>query len=285
MASIAYHRPASIDEALELGRWPGGARFLAGGTDLLVKLRQGLERPRALVSLRNITELQGIEVSDAGADIGAAVTIAEILEHDELGRRYPLLQQAAGRLGSPQIRQTATLGGNLGNCSPCADTAPALLVYGARLQLQGPAGRREVDIAEFLRGPGQSCLAPGELLCRVRVAPAPAGARTVYFKKGRVRVDLALASLAALLVLDDGKLAEVRLAAGSVAPTCLRLERAEALLRGQRPDREIIDRAARAAAEDISPIDDVRASAAYRRRLVEVFVRRAVEGLCREAGE
>lgn len=281
MYPIAYHRPTSIDQALELGG-SGGASFLAGGTDLLVKLRRGLVRPRALVSLRAIDELHAIDLTDDGASLGAAVTIAELLDHPGLAGRYPLLLQAAARLGSPQIREVATLGGNLGNCSPCADTAPALLVYGARLELRGPAGERRVSLGDFLQGPGQSCLTGGELICRVRLDQPTPAARTVYFKKGRVAVDLALASLAALVVVDGGRIVEARLAAGSVAPTCLRLGRTEALLRGQPPGEELFARAGREAAAEVSPIDDVRASAAYRRRLIEVYVRRALEQLCRQ---
>jgi carbon-monoxide dehydrogenase medium subunit len=176
----------------------------------------------------------------------------------------------------------ATVGGNLCNCSPCADTAPALLVYGARLELRGPAGKRVVPLGDFTRGPGQSCLQPGELLCGVLLDPPPFGAKTIYLKKGRVKVDLALASLAVLLVLEAGRVADIRLAAGSVAPTCLRLREAEDILRGKPLDENLLARAARAASGEISPIDDVRASADYRRRLIEVFLRRALDALVRE---
>ncbi len=281
MRKTEYLRPRTVDEALEIFQRTPGARYLAGGTDLLVKMQRRIERPDALISLRGIEELRRIEPGEPFR-IGAAVTVAEMARHPELSARFPLLLQGARALGSPQIRQVATVGGNLCNCSPCADTAPALLVYGARLELRGPAGKRQLPMGEFMRGPGQSCLQPGELLCGVLLDPSPVGAKTIYIKKGRVKVDLALASLAALVVVEKGKLSEVRLAAGSVAPTCLRLGRAEDVLRGKTLDEELLARAARAAAGEISPIDDVRASAEYRRRLIEVFLRRALDGLGRE---
>ncbi len=278
MSAFAYHRPRTIPDALRLVSESPGARFIAGGTDLMVKINAGAMHPETLVSLRNIPALSGIDLGEQTI-IGALATIADMLRNLELCERYPLLAQAARTLGGPQIRNVATIGGNLCNCSPCADTAPALLALEARIRLLSPAGEREIALEDFMSGPGQTCSAPDEILTHVLLPKAPRGAAGIYFKKGRVKMDLAIVSLAALLVSDGDKLSHVRLAAGSVAPVCLRLHAAEDLITGRRLTPDLLAQAARAAMDAVTPIDDQRASADYRRRLVGVYLRRAVESL------
>jgi len=183
MSAFAYHRPRTIPDALRLVSESPGARFIAGGTDLMVKINAGAMHPETLVSLRNIPALSGIDLGEQTI-IGALATIADMLRNLELCERYPLLAQAARTLGGPQIRNVATIGGNLCNCSPCADTAPALLALEARIRLLSPAGEREIALEDFMSGPGQTCSAPDEILTHVLLPKAPRGAAGIYFKNG-----------------------------------------------------------------------------------------------------
>jgi carbon-monoxide dehydrogenase medium subunit len=280
-----YHRPGSLEQALALQSQSSGARFVAGGTDLFVRIHGGTERPRVVVSLRGVPELSGIELSGAGARIGAAVTIAELLEHEGIRERYPVLVQAAGCLGSPQIRNAATVGGNLCNASPCADTAPPLLVLEARVRLLSARGSRELALESFFRGPGQSALAPGEVLGAVLLEPPRRGSRGLFFKKRRVQMDLAQASVALLAELDGDRCLRLRVAAGSVAPTPARLREVEALLEGKDLTDALLLEAQSLARSTVAPITDLRASEEYRREITGVFVRRGLEQLWRTGAE
>jgi carbon-monoxide dehydrogenase medium subunit len=280
MPRFAYLRPRTLAEAFGLGQAEPEARWIAGGTDVMVQVRRG-PAPPALVSLAAIPELSGVSIdARGGARIGALTTFAELLQHPLLAARWPVLAQAAGAVGSVQIRNRATIGGNLANASPCADSAGALLVLGARLRLAGPGGARELPIDDFFLGPGRSAMAAGEILTDILLDPPAPGSRGAFRKQGRVHMDLALASLALHGVADGDTVRWVRLAAGSVAPVPLRLRRVEDLLAGRRADPDLIAEAGRVAAAEIAPIDDVRATAAYRRALVEVFVRRGLKELC-----
>lgn len=276
-----YYKPRSLDEALELQQRIPGALFIAGGTDMIVKIRDGEVHPPALISLRSIPELIGVTDGDV-TRIGAMTTISELIEHPLLHQRYPVLVEAAGRLGGPQIRNVATIGGNLCNCSPCADTATPLLVLDARVRISGKGGSREIPIDEFFKGPGESCLTSGEILTDIILDPPRKDARATFLKKGRVKMDLAVASVAVLLEMDGNQCSRARLAAGSVAPVPLRLHEVEALLKGSAVSEEILDRAQKIAAETVSPITDIRATEAYRRQIVGVYVRRAIERLTRD---
>jgi carbon-monoxide dehydrogenase medium subunit len=205
--------------------------------------------------------------------------IVELVEHRALRERYPVLVEAALRLGSPQIRNVATVGGNLCNASPCADTATPLLVLEARVRLRGPAGERELPLEQLFLGAGETALAPGELLAEIVLLPPGPTARATFKKKGRVRMDLALASATVLVELDGAVCRRARVAAGSVAPTPLRLKEVEALLAGQALTADVLAAAGTAAAGAVSPISDVRCTAEYRRQLVAVYVKRALEEL------
>jgi len=279
MTRYDYHRPSSLAEAHALKAEIGDARFIAGGTDLMIRVRDKEVRPKALISLRNVAGLAGVTMAGGGARIGAATTIADIARHAELGRAFPVLVEAAGRVGGPAVRNAGTVGGNLCNASPCADTALPLLVLDARLAIEGPRGGREIPLAELFRGPRSTSLAPDEIVTAV-IVPAPApGARAAFLKKGRVKMDLSLASVAVLLELDGDTCATARVAAGSVAPTPIRLPAAEALLAGRRLTDDVVAAAAEAAMQGVSPITDVRSTAEYRRQIVGVYLRRAVLGL------
>jgi len=278
MKPVDYYKPRTLQEAWDLLGARPGARLIAGGTDVMVKIKNRDLRPAALVSLRSVEGLDGIEVGPT-VRIGALTTIADLLRHGELGARCPVLVEAARRMAGAQVRNAATVGGNLCNCSPCADMAPPLLVLGARVLLEGPRGSRELPLRDFFRGPGETAAAPGEILtCVLFDAPA-AGHRATFLKKGRVRMDLAIASVAALVELDGPRCTTARLAAGSVAPVPLRLARAEAILEGAAVTPALAAEAGRIAAESVAPISDIRAGEEYRRRITGVYVRRAIGSL------
>ena len=269
MPHAEYHRPGSVEEATALLSAPG-ARPIAGGTDLMVQARGGRSRPSALVDLSfvpSLAELRG--GPDGGLLVGATVRLAR-LEADPWCAAFPLLREAAATVGSIQIRNRATLAGNLCNGSPAADTAPALLCYEAVIHIVGPAGGREVPLEDFWKGPGQTVLRPGEWVEAVGLPPPPPHGGC-YLKLGRtLGVDLAVTGVAAL-VSDAG----VRLAAASVAPTPRRLRPVEAVLSAARPGSRPDIGPAMAAA--IAPIDDARASAAYRQAMTVVLALRAWE--------
>lgn len=278
-----YLRPGSLDEAFRLAADGPRTRFVGGGTDVYVQFcARPAERPDVLISLRSIPELAGIEAGDTFR-IGAMTTVRDIADHEDVRNTFPALARAAGGLGTPQIRNVATIGGNLCNASPCADLPPPLLVYGARAEIRGPAGTREIPLEDLFVEPGRTCLARDELLAAVLLERQPAGTRAVYQRHGRVQVDLSLASAAVAIRLDGDTCVAARIAAGAVAPTPLRLRDAEAVLVGSTLDAETIARVREAAAAAVEPITDMRAGADYRRHLVGVFVARALRRIL--AGE
>jgi carbon-monoxide dehydrogenase medium subunit len=278
MNRIDYYRPASLPELWEIRETIPGARVIAGGTDILVKIKNRVVEPPALISLRAMPELRGISI-DNGARIGAMTTINELIRHPDLASDYPVLIEAARRLGSAQIRNAATVAGNLCNCSPCADTALPLLVLDARVELQSSSQKREIPLHEFFVGPGESCLAPGEIMTAILMAPPAPGTRAVSFKKGRVKMDLAIASAAVLASMKNGLCEKVRVAAGSVAPVPMRLREVEELLEKNPITSDTAHEAARIAMESVSPITDIRSTEDYRQHITGVFVQRAVEQL------
>lgn len=271
--SFEYHRPTSLVEAWRLAASPG-ARFVAGGTDVMVRVREGKLAPTALVSLGCIAELARI---DAGPPLflGASVKVAELEVSVEVAAAIPVLAQAAHRVGSVQIRNVATLGGNLCNASPCADLAPPLLVHEARVRLASSKGVREVPLGEFFVGPRVSLLEPGELLLGV-VVPVGHGARTAFVKQGRVQMDIALASIAVSLEFSDGRCVRARIAGGSLGPTPMRLVSTERVLEGRALDDAAVADARSMVVREVRPISDVRASEEYRRHLAGALFVRAV---------
>ena len=175
---MEYYKPTTLDEALELRRTTAGALFIAGGTDLMVRFRkEGRARPPALISLRSIQELHGIQVGDEVVRLGALTTMGDVVRHTALAAACPALMQAAGRVGSPQIRNVATVAGNLCNASPCADSAPPLLVHDAWVELAGSESTREVGLEHFFSGPGETGRTPDEVLTAICFKPRSANQR------------------------------------------------------------------------------------------------------------
>lgn len=274
---FGYWEVATVSEAVAVLYEAGErGRVLAGGTNVLVAMKMEREAPELLVNISHIPGLDAIEPDGEGLRIGATATIRAVGTHPVVQARYPALAEACLAFGSTQIQLMGTIGGNLCNGSPASDTVPALLALEARLLIAGPNGERETALADFLLGPGKVDLHPGELLIAVRLPPPPPGAVSLFAKVARVAADLAKASVAALLVREGDRIAEVRLACGSVAPTVIRLPRTEAALRGQPLTPELLAEAGRLASEEISPIDDVRSTAWYRRRLINAMVQDAL---------
>lgn len=285
MPQYEYYRPTTLDEARDLMDATPGARFIAGGTDLLVQLRKRrLPEPPALISLRNIDDLASIRVDanasrSGGLHIGAGALLADIASHPTVREQFPALAASIDVLGSRQIRNVATLAGNLCNASPAADAAPPLLVYGARIEVMGARGAREIPIDELFTGPGKTSLSEGEVVTAVALDPPTAETRSTFLRKGRVKMDLAIASVAVLLEWDGATCTRARVAAGAVAPTPLRLPEVERVLEGSSLDDQSLERAAELARSGIAPISDLRSTAEYRRILVGVYLKRAVASL------
>ncbi len=276
MKPFGYHSPDSVADAVGfLDRHPG-AVALAGGTDLVLQLKEGRQVP-AVVSLKNVSELGAVDVGDDRVRIGAAVTIADLLAHPLIADEYPALAAGCAVIGSPQVRTMATLGGNLCNAAPSADTAAPLLALDASAVIAGPDGERFLPLADFFTGPGETALADGEILAAV-VLPRPAGRSTYLVHGPRAAMDITVAGVAAGLSSSHDGDPEIRIALAAVAPTPIRALAAEDAL-GRRLDPASIAAAAEAAAAECDPITDVRASAEYRRHLVGVFAKRTLEQL------
>lgn len=275
MPDYDYHRPKTLEDAWRLLAQTPDARLIAGGTDLMVRLREGKATPRAIVSLAGVKELVGIEVGET-TRIGALTRVSDLLAHRALGEAFPALATAARTLGSVQIRNLATAGGNLCNASPCADLAPPLLVLGARVRIDSKQGSRELPLEDFFVSPGQTRLAPGEVLTAILVDRPGPGTRTAFIKKGRVRMDISITSIAVAIELSGNKCTKARLAAGSVGPRPMRLPHTEKLLEGRELTPEVLREARARASDEVTPITDVRSTEAYRRHLAGVLVERAV---------
>jgi len=263
----------------------GAVRPLQGGTDLLIRARGGFIRPKQVVDLKHLPGMREIGRSaDGWLIIGAACTMNQVAGHPLVQQHYDLLAQACNSVASYQLRNRATIGGNICNASPAADTAPALYCLDAVAEVYGPAGRRRIPIADFFQGPGRTALRPGEFLTAIHLPPAPAGARGVFNKLGRTKAgDISIVSVAVWIQLPNPQslIPNVRIALGAVGPTPLRAPQAEAAL-AEDMSPAGIRRAARLAAEAARPIDDIRASAAYRRAMVEVLTRRGIEAVLQQ---
>jgi xanthine dehydrogenase iron-sulfur cluster and FAD-binding subunit A len=270
-----YLEAASVEDAVALlARYEGRARVMAGGTDLVVMMKMERHKPAAVVNISKIPGLNQIE-PDAKAGvlrIGALASIHTLALHPLIQSQFPCLAEACSAFGSTQVEVMGTIGGNLCNGSPAGDTAPALLVLCAQLVLVGPQGRRIVPVEEFFIGPGKTVLQPGELLVEVDLPLAAEPSASVFLKVARVAADLAKASLAIHLSRQGDRITGVRLAMGAVAPKPIRLPAAEAVLLGKPFTPELAAEAGLAASQEITPIDDLRSTARYRRQIANAMV-------------
>ncbi len=286
MITGELHEPTDLAQAADLlARFPGRARLLAGGTDLIVDLKSARTSAEHLVSLNRIESLRGIE-NQSGLRIGAMTTIAEIERSPLIGGPFVALREAARQMASPQVRHLATIGGNIASAVPCADLPPVLGVLDAALVLWSPGGSRRVALTEFFIGPRQTIRREEELLVAILV-PAPRPRFGAAYERFALREgnSIAVASVAASLTLGrNDSITAARIMLGAVAPVPLPVRDAEPVLCGRRLD-EGIDRAAEVAMEAAQPISDVRGSAAFRRRLVGVLTRRALRAAHQRARE
>jgi carbon-monoxide dehydrogenase medium subunit len=284
--SFEYHRPASLAEACTLlSRLGPEALPLAGGTDVVVDLRRGLQRPRHLVSLADLKELRRIVVEESELRIGASITPARLETSEVVASARPELLDAVGVFGTPQVRNRATVGGNLCSAASCGDLAPLLVALSARAVVAGPEKRRELPLEEFIGDHRRTVLEPGEILVEVVVPTRGSGEGVAYRAFGlRAANYITVAGVAAFLRLEEGVCRQARIALGAVAPTPVLVPAAAERLVGSPLDEAAIGEAARAARAGAAPLSDVRGSAEHRRELVEalcVRALRAAEGRAR----
>jgi carbon-monoxide dehydrogenase medium subunit len=287
MQVIRYEAPQSVAEAVRLIAADPGAKVLAGGTDLLVQFRAGLRQPTAFIDIKRIPNLLEIAIDETGLRLGAAAPAAAIGEDPLLARLWPGLVEAVQLIGSTQIQGRGSVGGNLCNASPAADTTCPLIVNRGICVIAGPRGEREVLVEDFCTAPGRTVLEPGEFLVSLRIPrPAPRTGDAYLRLIPRTEMDIAVAGAAVSVTLDaGGRCSAARVAIGAVAPTALLVPEAARALIGSLLDEGVLVRAAEAASAAATPIDDKRGTIAYRRAVVGVLTRRAAAIAGRRARE
>lgn len=286
MSDFDYFAPRRLGEAFSLLRRYGKkAALLAGGTDLMLRVGRRAVTPGVVVDLKQIGDLKGISSNRKGLRLGSLTLMEDIASSAPVRRRYGILAAGARVVGSIQTRNRATLGGNLCNASPAADTPPALIALAATARIAGGKRIREVPMENFFLGPGKTCLLAGELLKEIFIPYPPRRSGGSFQRCTRTAMDIALVNCAVFLSLDShgDVIKDIRIALGAVAPTPLRAQGAEDALRGKKAAIQEIEEAAECAVASASPIDDVRSSASYRRAMVRVLTRRAIEEALRQA--
>lgn len=279
MKAFRYHAPSTLREAARLLADGDGAHPLAGGTDLIPQMKAGLRSPSLVLDLKRIPELNRLEFDPKkGLTVGAAASCTKIADFPPVGTHYPMLGYACRLIGSVQIQNRASLGGNVCNAAPSADGIPPLLCLNAVAHTYGPAGRRRVPVHGFFVGPGKTVLVPGELLVSLQVPIPPRRSAGAYLRfTPRDEMDIAVAGVGSLVALNSrGRCKEARIALCAVAPTPIRATEAEAFLKGKRLDDATLLEAGHLAAAASRPISDVRGSRDYRRHLVQVLTMRTL---------
>ncbi len=292
MAAFEFYNPGTVAEAVDiLARWSETAMPVAGATDMWVNIKSGKAKPAALVNLRGIRTMRGISYAEGDGSaaglgprgamvIGAATPHADIEDSAYVGRHFTGLQQACAGLGSRQVRNVGTLGGNICNAAPCADSATGLMLFDATVVLVGPAGEREMPLADFFIGPGQTRRGPAEILTQIRVADPGPNTFSGYIKHTRRKgVELAMMSVGVRVTLaEDGEtVSRARISLGVCAPTPTCSANGEAFLEGKPLTRENAAKAAELAAEESRVRDSWRGKAWYRREMIRVLVPRVIE--------
>ncbi|MBL4867768.1 MAG: xanthine dehydrogenase family protein subunit M [Pseudomonadales bacterium] len=277
MDSLQYFAPTSLEEATQLLGEHRGSQVLAGGTDLIVQMQIGTASPASIVDIKKIPEVNTLALSASGLKLGAAVAGASITEKPEIAAVYPGLVEAIDLIGSTQIQGRCSVGGNLCNASPAADTVPSLIVTNAVCEIQGSSGTREVAAEEFNLSPGKNCLSDGEFLTSIRVPKPVSGTADAYLRFiPRTEMDIAVVGAAVSVTMgNDGICTAARVAIGAVAPTALLVPAAADALIGTDLNEQALHKAGDAASEAASPISDKRGTAEYRTKVVGVLTRRA----------
>jgi CO/xanthine dehydrogenase FAD-binding subunit len=286
LREFTYEAPQSIAQAVELMNREG-ARALAGGTDLIPQMREGRRSVGVVVDLKHIAELTAItELADGGLSIGAAAKAATIASHPRVATDYPAIASSVRLIGSLQVQNRASLGGNICNAAPSADAVPSVLCHDARALIIGPGGRREMPLEEFATGPGRNALGQGEILAAILLPPPPPRSAAHYLRfTPRREMDIAVAGAGTWIHLDGtGRIANARIFLASVGPVPIRARSAEKSLIGAEISPELIVDAGRIAATEARPISDTRGSADYRRSLVATLTARALGACCHSVG-
>ena len=276
MNSFEFFEPTTLAEASRLFAQEH-AQLLAGGTDLIIGMKALTETPQCVISLQKISGLAGVTTgADNSITIGAMTKAREVELSADIQKHHTALAEGAAEIGSVQIRNLATIGGNIAHASPAADTVAGLLVADAQVDIASADGERTVPIGELFTGPGQTVLVPGEIIARFRL-PSPTSGSHYIKHKIREVMDLAFVGVAAAINLDNGTITDARIGLAAVAPTPIRATEAENLLRGNELTAELLEQAGEAAAAAASPISDLRCSAEHRREMVDVLTRRALQ--------
>ena len=287
ITGIRIHSPQTVGEALKLLVDLKNVRILAGGTDILVDLKQELTEASDLISLKNIQELKGIEKKGKIIRIGAFSTPLEIHSNSLIRQHFPALAEAARSMASAQIRSLATIGGNIASAVPSADLPPSLIAADATAELRCVKSAREIPLLEFFTGPRETVCRKEELLVSIRI-PLPPPNTGISYKKFTLREAnaLAVASAASRLTLKNKRMEKVTVVLGAVAPTPVLAQKTAGFLQGKTPTQEIFGEAAALAVEESKPISDIRGSAWFRKELIEVLTRRSLtEALERALGK
>ncbi|MDI6755421.1 MAG: xanthine dehydrogenase family protein subunit M [Thermodesulfobacteriota bacterium] len=281
LKKFEFISPDSLKDVLQLMRKDGEKlKVIAGGTDLLVQMKDKLITPEKVVNLLNVPELSGVEKNGKGLRVGALTKHAVLESAPEVKEGWRILADAAHKVGSPQIRNLGTIGGNLCNASPAADTAPALLVLEAEAILVSQRGERRILLDSFFAGPGMTVMEKDEILKEIFLLEVPANSLGAYLKLGRRKsLDLALVSVAVLLTMDSGSgiCQRARVALGAVSPVPMRAKETEKFLEGKELKESLIREAGEVAQKEFRPISDIRATAEYRREMVKVLAERAIK--------
>jgi len=284
---VQYVAPKTLDEAVRAFAAAAGAgRILAGGTDLLVQMRNGVVAPGTIVDVKKIGELTTIEeTNDGGFRIGAAVSGAALREHPKVRMVWPGVVEATNLIGSTQIQGRATPGGNLCNGSPAGDSVPAMVAAGAIVTIQGPNGRRELPVEKVPKGPGRLNLEPGEIVVSFTLPPRLKGSSDAYLRMiPRTEMDIAVVGCGVSLTMDKGTCTAARVGLGAVAPTVLLVEEAAKALIGSKLDEAALAKAAAACSAACRPIDDKRGTIAYRTKVAGVLLKRTALIAAERAG-
>lgn len=273
--------PATLKEAVSwLNKHNGTAKLIAGGTDLLLKMKYRELTPKVLIDLSGVKDLHSITYDrEQGLVIGAMATLAEVRDSSHVKKRCPLLAETVSQMASEQVRNMGTMVGNLCNAVPSADSAPPLISLRASLKLVGLKSSRTVLVEDFFKGPGKTVLKPNEIVKEIQI-PSGQGERGTYIKHTlRREMDLAVVGVAVCLASNSKKdlCTDIRISLGAVAPVPMRAKRAEEVLRGKKFSEELMEEAALAASEEARPIEDIRASAEYRKEMVRVLTKRAIQ--------
>ena len=283
MRDFEYFEPSTVSEATSLlAKYQGKAKVIAGGTDLLVEMKQERISPKYLINVKTIPHLDYINYdAKEGLRIGALTTIRALEKSTELRQRYPVISQTASQFGNIPVRNVATLGGNLCNAVPSADTAPGLIGLSARAKIVGADGERIIPLEDFFTGSGKTALKTGEILVEIQVPVPPANTKGVYLKYAiRGKSDLPVVGIAVVVTLEpkDKVCKDIKIVLGNVAPTPMRACSAEEIIRGKRIDEAIIDSCAQAASDEAHPRPgSIRASAEYKKAMVKVFTKQAIK--------